>query len=94
MKQTLVVSLLALVAYVKSPNQEHPKVLYNENCGWAISKGYHYPSKPHIYIVTEDKDTIRFWSEKTKQKFKKKKDAKKDADMFWSHWHGDDHKLQ
>ena len=90
--RTLAVKLLALVALAKSLSQE-PKVLYNENCGWAVSKGYHYPSKPHIYIVTEELDTIRFWSEKTKQKFIKKKNAKKSADMFWSHWHGDNHKL-
>lgn len=78
-----------VVKAVKKAVQKEPKVLYNENCGWAVSKGYHYPSKPHIYVV-EKRDTIRFWSEKTKQKWLKKKDAKKQADKFWKIWHGDD----
>ncbi len=74
------------------PNIVDSEVLYimngEANCGYAVSKGYHYKSVPHIYVV-EEGDTIRFYNEKTKRKWIKKGPgvAKKQADKFWKTWH-------
>ena len=65
---------------------QHPKVLYDGDCGWAIYKGYRFEGNPNIYIVRFG-DTIRFYNEQTKKKWlRKQKQAffpKREADRNW-----------
>lgn len=67
-RHLILVILGLLLGHIIFGQETPPRELYNGYCGWAIYKGYRYPAKKHIYVISYG-DTIRFANVETKDKW-------------------------